>query len=107
MDTGCPHHPPPMTPMSPPDPDYPVEGKMTIYVRMWGKKTIEIRNISPYAKVQSLKELIYGAEKLCVWHQRLVYGGVELEDSFTLHDHNIPDGQQLYLFLRNAEGESC
>ena len=72
------------------------------YKNLEGKtKTLEI---SPFNTVMDLKELICNKENISIAQQRIIYGGVELENEKMIHHYKIENESTLNFVIRLKGG---
>lgn len=62
--------------------------------------TIDITNISKYAKVTHLKEIIYNLREIPINQQRIVFNTKTLDDYLGIHQYGIKNDSTLTLILR-------
>jgi large subunit ribosomal protein L40e len=69
---------------------------------MTGKKCTF--GVYPFTTVGELKTMVEEEEKIPTDQQRLTFGGQQLEDERTMHDHKILPGATLFILLRLCGG---
>ncbi|CAF1139422.1 unnamed protein product [Adineta ricciae] len=79
------------------------EGQFLIFLKILTGQTVTFE-VTPHMKVQDLKKLIEEAEGICIDQQRIIFSGMQLEDSKTLSDYNIQKECTLHLVLRLRGG---
>ena len=78
-------------------------GGMQIFIKTLSGKTITL-DIEKTDSVESVKRKIEEKEGIEVGQQRLVFGGKQLEDNYTLGDYNIENDSNIHLVLRLRGG---
>ena len=77
---------------------------MQIFYKNLSGKPITL-NVEPSDTIFDIKCRIQDREGCCPHHQRLIFGGKQLEDDKTIADYNIGNESTLHLVLRNALGD--
>ena len=76
---------------------------MQIFIKTLSGKTMTLE-VDKTDSVESVKRKIEEKEGIEVGQQRLVFGGKQLEDNYTLGDYNIENDSNIHLVLRLRGG---
>jgi len=80
---------------------------MHIFIKTLTGKTITIHPESRCSTISDIKTLVQAMEGIPPDQQRLIFGGIELDDRFTLADYNISAESTIDLILRlRGEGSA-
>jgi ubiquitin C len=79
-------------------------GMMQIFVKSMQGMTFAFE-VKPSHKVEELKQMIFAKEGVPVHHQRLIFGGKQIQDGATLHECGVQAASTLHLVLRLLGGE--
>ena len=80
-----------------------LRGGMQIFIKTLSGKTMTLE-VDKTDSVESVKRKIEEKEGIEVGQQRLVFGGKQLEDNYTLGDYNIENDSNIHLVLRLRGG---
>ena len=81
-----------------------IEKEIDLYIKTLTGKTVTIPTILSGDTVLMLKERIQDKEGIPVDQQRLIFNGVQLEDSRSLSDYDLSDGSTVCRVLNLRGG---